>query len=473
VQGGTPAEGRVIVVAHREPFRVVQRNGVARVERPVGGLVAALQPVMRDTRGVWISADVDGEADRAQLERALAELPYEWQPVRCVERVACGFYRGFSNGALWPLYHSMPGRTVYHSSDWAAYREVNEQFADASAAICKRDDIAWIHDYQLSLVPQLLRARLAGRDVRIGFLLHVPFPHCSLFRTLPWAREILLGMLGAGLIVFHVQEYCEHFFECVERLLNLRCDRLRGTVALADRLVHVRAIPIGIDADAIRRCADQPEVVARAALLKAEVGAESLVIGVDRLDYTKGILERLRALELFFQTHHDRHRRVSMVQLAVPSRESIEQYAELREQIERQVGYLNGLYAQPGWTPVTYLYRSLPFEELVALYRAADVAMVTPLRDGMNLVAKEFVAAHANQGGVLVLSELAGAAQQLTEAVLVNPYDVTAMSETLTRALEMPAEEQERRMRRLNAKISRFDIHHWCDTFLAECRFVE
>jgi len=470
-QGVAPP--RLVTVTQREPFRVVEREGGLVVEKSTGGLIAALEPAMREMNGLWISERPQVGLDDARLSEAIAALPYAWRSVALDEATAEGFYLGFSNGALWPLYHSMLGDAAYHRHHWRAYRAANERFVDVVAGAMRDDDIVWVHDYQLSLVPGLLRAQGMGARARIGFFLHIPFPPVDLFRTLPWGQQILEGMLGASIIGFHVAEYAQNFMECVETILGLRCDRLRGRITIGDRFVNVRAIPISIDTRRIHDEVAKSDVQARAAALRRDVTGEKLIVGVDRLDYTKGILDRLRALETFFERYPHRRGEVSMVQVAVPSRTGLGTYQSLREDIERQVGHINGLFARPGWTPVTYMFRSLPFDELVALYLAADVGLVTPLRDGMNLVAKEYVAAHVAAPGVLVLSELAGAAQQLTEALLVNPYDVDAIADAVEQALSMPREQQARRMRTLNAKIARFDVAHWVSSFLDEIQYTE
>lgn len=464
---------RLVMVTHREPFRLVSREGQLAVERTTGGLIAALEPAMREVNGLWISAGPRKKDGLSSIEEVVEQLPYSWVSVPYSDELYAGFYLGFSNRALWPLYHNLLGMTAYERADWTAYREVNQLFADTIAREIQDDDLVWIHDYQLSLVPKLVRDRGMPTGARIGFFLHIPFPGYDLFRTLPWAREVLEGMLGSSLIGFHVPEYCYNFFECVEQLLGLHCDRLRGRVLVGDRFVHVRAIPIGIDAEAMYEAVATAEVQARAEKLREELGGTCVVIGVDRLDYTKGILERLYALEAFFERYKHRRGVVSMVQVAVPSRAGIDRYQRLRENIERQVGHINGLYARPDWTPLTFMCRSVPFEELAALYHAADIGFVTPLRDGMNLVAKEYVAAHKDKGGVLLLSELAGAAQQLTEAEMLNPYHVDAMAEALERAIDIPLEVQKRRMRTMNAKVRRYDVRHWIESFLNEGIYVE
>ncbi len=466
-------DGRLIVLTNREPFAVSERDGKRMVERPTGGLIAALEPAMRSTRGVWISSDEHDAADDPDVAAQIAPLEYSWRPVAIPRELYEGYYFGLANQALWPLYHSRPSAAVYLRSQWDQYHKVNDMFAEVTHSALVPQDVVWIHDYQLSLVPHALRRRGLPPGLRIGFLLHVPFPSYELFRTFPWGKEVLEGMLGASLIVFHVIEYCEHFFDCVEHLLNLRCDRLRGRIRYQDRWVNVRAVPIGIDTDQIYRTIDTPETQQRAAEIKASLGTEHLVLGVDRLDHTKGIKERLQAFEIFLGRHEQWRNKVTMVQIAVPSRDRIEDYQQLRIEIEQQAGHLNGLFGNPRWTPLTLMVRSVPFDELIAYYLAADVAMVTPLRDGMNLVAKEYVAAHRDRPGVLILSEFAGAAQQLTEADLVNPYDTDGMAESLHRALALLPDVPRRPMRSMNAKVARFDIRYWMDCFLSEMLYVD
>jgi trehalose 6-phosphate synthase/phosphatase len=466
-------DGRLIVMTNREPFTVVDRDGHPVVERAVGGLIAALEPAMRSTRGVWISSDEQNASANPEIQAQLESMEYSWRPVQIPAAMYERYYLGLSNKALWPLYHTRPGAAVYLRPEWDDYRRVNDKFAEVAHSILQKDDIVWIHDYQLSLVPNELRRRGLPAGLRIGFLLHVPFASYELFRTLPWAREILEGMLGASLIVFHVVEYCEHFFDCVEQLLNVRCDRLRGRLWWQDRWVYVRAVPIGIDTAHIYAQLEQEGTRRRAEEIKAQVATDHLILGVDRLDYTKGIKERLQAFETFLGRYERWRNRVAMVQIAVPSRARIEEYQQLRLEIEQQTGHVNGVFGNPKWTPLTLMVRSIPFDELIAYYLAADVAMVTPLRDGMNLVAKEYVASHRDRPGVLILSEFAGAAQQLTEAELVNPYDVDGMAEALHRSLERLPNLPRRPMRSMNAKVAKFDIQYWMDTFLSEMLYVE
>ncbi len=458
---------RLILVTNREPFHCVEREGKFCIERSTGGLVTALEPAMEQAKeAIWISANSENGITSESIQQ---QIPYQWVAVDYDKSLHDGYYSGFSNRVLWPLFHSMIGnRMKFELKEWNHYQEVNREFANTIIKISKPDDFIWIHDYQLILVPDFLRKRKIHQGSRIGFFLHIPFPSYDLFRTLPWGAEILKGMLGANLIGFHINDYCQHFFDCVEAILKIRCDRSRGLIYYENRVIRVKAIPIGIDVAQVHDLVNDKTILANSQKLREEIGAKYLIMGVDRLDYTKGILKRLSALEKFFERYPKHRRQVSMIQLAIPTRTEIEQYQELREEIERLVGHINGLYAQPGWTPITYMCRSLPPHELFALYHAADIGLVTPLRDGMNLVAKEYVASHYNNAGVLILSELAGAAEELTEAILVNPYDDNAIADAINTAVRMPLAEQKSRMKQLNETIMRYDVHGWVNKFISE-----
>lgn len=467
---------RLVVVTNREPFQIVRRGVTISVERSAGGLIAALEPAMKEHPGIWISGAPHNLAG-SDLESAHKELagktPFAWQEVQYPAKLHHGYYAGFSNRVLWPLFHSMLNDTMhYHRSEWSDYQAVNAAFAKEVHRNLKPKDLVWVHDYQLCLVPKLIREHKMPKQARIGYFLHIPFPTYDLFRTLPWGKEILKGILGASLIGFHVDEYCQHFFTCVEEILNIRCDRQLGRIEYEGRIIHVRPIPIGINTDEIYKTVSKKAIQDEAAKLRKEMHVDNVILGVDRLDYTKGIFKRLRAFEVFLQENPKWRTKISMIQIAVPSRTEIASYQKLREDIERLVGHINGLYARPHWTPVTYMCRSMPFDELISLYLAADIGLITPLRDGMNLVAKEFVAAHLHRPGVLILSDLAGAARQLTEALLVNPYDVAGMSDAIGRALKMKKSERESRMHTLNTKIAHFDVYQWVDAFLSECLYV-
>jgi trehalose 6-phosphate synthase/phosphatase len=377
------------------------------------------------------------------------------------------YYEGFSNGVLWPLFHYLLDQVPLHVRDWEPYVEVNERFAAVVAQHYQPGDLIWVHDYQLLLLPALLRERLP--DARIGFFLHIPFPSEELFRTLPERDQLLRGLLGADLVGFHTPTYLRHFAASLTQILGLTIEIDR--VQLANREVRLGVFPMGIDAETFRSLADDPAVQAEASALRGD-GTVRLIVGVDRLDYTKGIPRRLLAYERMLQNHPDLREKVRLIQVAVPSRTGIEAYQDFRSVVDELVGRINGDFGTPRWVPVHYIFRNLSEPELVALYRAADVMLVTPLRDGMNLVAKEFVASRTDGDGVLVLSEFAGASWELPEAVQVNPYDVDGTAEACYRALMMNIEERKSRLGPLRSRVETYDVHRWAATFLEQLEAI-
>jgi trehalose 6-phosphate synthase/phosphatase len=382
-----------------------------------------------------------------------------YRAVSLSAREVSQYYAGFANRTLWPLFHYFVGRAAIDATTWRAYERVNERFAAAVADDARRGALVWVHDYQLLLVPYYLRR--AVPHARVAFFLHIPFPSADVFRVLPWCRNLLRGMLAADLVGLQIPAYTEHFLGCAERLLGCEADRAAGVVRFEGRDVAVQTHPISVDAAAIEQLAgvsapDQPHEGHRVAE----------VLGVDRLDYTKGLHERLLAVERFLERYPAYHERVRFTQLLVPSREHVAEYRNLKREIDETVGRINGRFSEGAWTPIRYFVRSLPPEDLVPLYRGADVALITPLRDGMNLVAKEYVAAQLEDDGVVILSEMAGAAEELQEALVVNPFDVDAVAETLHRALSMPEDERRARMSALRDRVRAHDVHAWVDRFL-------
>lgn len=373
------------------------------------------------------------------------------------------YYDGFCNATLWPLYHGGLREPAYHRSWWRHYAAVNQRFAEAIAKGASEGACVWIHDYHLQLVPSILRE--FRPDLRIGFFLHTPFPPGELFNRLPWRRQLLQGLLGADVVGFQTRGDAQNF---------VRLARVHTTVTLEGRRLHINGrsatidhFPISTDFAQFAAAAEDQGVTRRAEKIKRQLGGgRKIILGVDRLDYTKGIDLRLRALTELFTRDNRFARECVFVQVAVPSRERVSQYRELRSQIEELVGQINGSYGEVGLTPVHYISREQSFELLVALYRAADVALVTPLADGMNLVAKEYVATRSDNKGVLVLSEFAGAARELRTALQVNPHDVDGVSETIELALSMPIKEMTRRMRRMRDVVRRHNVHSWADSFM-------
>ncbi len=461
---------RLLIVANRLPITVQIRDGEVEVERSTGGLATGLQRPHEQSGGLWIgwsgAPDSLTDEQRASLDAKLAADRLVGVPLTTDQ--VTRYYEGFSNGVLWPLFHYLLDQIPLHVPDWDAYVEANESFAEVVAAQYQPGDLIWVHDYQLFLVPGLLRRRLP--DARIGFFLHIPFPSEELFRTLPARARLLEGVLGADLIGFHTPAYLRHFATSLTDILGLAVDIDR--VPLPGREVRLGVFPMGIDAASFQEIADDPAVDAEAQALRGD-GSVRILVGVDRLDYTKGIPRRLLAYERMLETHPELRERVRLVQVAVPSRTGVEAYQEFRTLVDQLVGRINGTFGTPRWAPVHYIFRSLSPADLVALYRAADVMLVTPLRDGMNLVAKEFIASRTDGDGVLVLSEFAGASWELPEALQVNPYDSDGTADVFYRALTMESEERRARLAPLRTRVETFDVHRWVASFLDQLGAVK
>ena len=433
----------------------------------VGGLVTALDPVMRATKGLWIAwkRGEDGEKPKTVGDPSTG-APYALQVIPVSEREAGGYYDGFANRALWPMFHGFTGRARFEDEEWEDYRRVNDRFSAGVVAALRDGDVVWIHDYQLMLVPEAVR-RNDGRGTSIGYFHHIPFPAIEIFRTLPWAKDVLRGLLGAELVGFHTASYAHNFLRAVETLLpEARVDHRAQAVAWHGRVVRVGAFPIGIDVERVERFAAGRETKRGAQRWRSDWKTEALIVGVDRLDYTKGIEERVLAMERFFERHPAWRRRVSLVQIAAPSRTRVEEYRRMKRALDEAIGRVNGRFTEPGWTPIRYINRSLDFSKLVPLYVAADVALITPLRDGMNLVAMEYVASRVDGGGALILSDQAGASETLRDAWQVNPRHLTGVADTIAEALESSPEERRRRMESLREQVRRGNVHRWLESYL-------
>jgi trehalose 6-phosphate synthase/phosphatase len=457
---------RLVVVSNRLPLTARRPGGRWRSERSSGGLIAALAPVMARTGGLWIGWPGDAPAGDPEGRDALLrtwERQHGFVAVDLPPRITRAYYEGYSNDTLWPLLHGLPTRATFDPETWLAYRDANERFAAAIIDRLLPGDLVWVHDYQLFLVPRLLRE--ARPDVRVGFFLHVPFPAADVFRILPHREAVLEGVLGADLIAFQTHEHLGAFRASVLQVLGLesRMDRLE----LDGRPVGLAAQPIGIVAEEWERLVtSDPAVARRVRELHDRHHGRRLVVAVDRLDYTKGIPERLRAFRRFLLTRPEWRSRICLVQVAVPSRERVPAYAELRREVSELVGEINGELGTPDWSPVIYLRRSISRVELASLYAAADIGWIAPLRDGMNLVAKEFVACQRDRSGVLLLSEFAGAAREMGEAIRVNPYDESGSADALERALAMPEEERLERQAALLDRVHRNSALKWAERFV-------
>jgi trehalose 6-phosphate synthase/phosphatase len=457
-------EPRLLIVSNRLPVTVRVVDGSASVRRSVGGLATGLQGPHERSGGLWIGwpGSVEGldAPGRAEVDRQLADL--RTVPLALDAREVAIFYEHIANGVLWPICHDRVDQLPLSVDGWDVYERANARYADAVAAHYRPGDMIWVHDYHLMRVPALLRERIP--EARIGFFLHIPFPNPEIFFTLPTRRWLVEGMLGADLIGFHTRRYHGHFRAVLRRLFAIESDP-RGIVRWKDRDVRLGVFPMSIDAADFARRAGAPEVVERVAEYRHP--NERLLVGIDRLDYTKGIPRRLLALERLLTLHPEWRERVRLIQVAVPSRDGVGAYRRFRREVESAVGRINGEFATPNWTPIQYIHRSVSSTTLLALFRAADVMLVTPVRDGMNLVAKEFPASRIDDDGVLVLSEFAGAADELREALIVNPYDIEGTAEAIHRALTMETSERARRMRALRTTVLEHDVHRWAAAFLS------
>ncbi len=453
----------LVIVANRLPVdRVKNADGSVGWRRSPGGLVSALEPVMRANDGAWIGWPGGTETD---LE-PFVDDGLSLVPVALTAREIEEFYEGFSNATLWPLYHDVVAKPEFHREWFDSYVTVNHRFAERAAGVAAQGGTVWVQDYQLQLVPQMLRE--LRPDLRIGFYLHIPFPPAELFQQLPWRRQLLEGLLGADLVGFQLPGASQNFVRLVRQRVGHKTHR--DMVYLADgRSVRAKAYPISIDTQGFAELAEKESVVERAAEIREALGApRTMFLGIDRLDYTKGIYARLRAFSELVRDGHLATENAVFVQVATPSRERVEQYRILRDDIDRLVGRINGDLGRIGRPLISYLHSSYPREEMAALYRAADIMVVTPFRDGMNLVAKEYVACRPDDDGALVLSEFAGAAEELRQAWLVNPYDINGMKTTLMDAFQAPAKERTRRMKALRRTVKENDINKWADRFLRD-----
>jgi trehalose 6-phosphate synthase len=453
-----------VVVANRLPVDlVVAEDGTRTWKQSPGGLVTALEPMLRTRDGAWVGWPGIPDADVEPLENDGLSL----YPVPLSADEVAEYYEGFSNATLWPLFHDVVERPVYHRGWFNTYVRINERFAEATAKVAGQGARVWVQDYQLQLVPKMLRE--LRPDLKIGFFLHIPFPPVELYMQLPWRTQIVEGLLGADLIGFHTPGGVRNFRWLAGRLAGAQpVTGSRDELRYEDRSVKVGAYPISIDSGALDRLSRSRSVRERAARIRAELGdPEKIILGVDRLDYTKGINQRLIAFHELLTAGDLDPARTAFVQLATPSRERVEHYQNMRSEIERTVGRINGEFARVGYPPVHYLHRSLPREELAAFFVAADVMLVTPLRDGMNLVAKEYVACKNDLSGALVLSEFAGAAIELSQAFLVNPHDLDGLRATLYEALTLDPEDGRRRMRALRRQVLTHDVDRWARSFLA------
>ncbi|WP_144206095.1 alpha,alpha-trehalose-phosphate synthase (UDP-forming) [Mycobacterium tilburgii] len=469
----TLGDSDFVVVANRLPIDLERSpDGTTTWKRSPGGLVTALEPLLRRRSGAWVGwpGITDDEVDIGAEPTEQDDL--QPHPVGLSANDVAEYYEGFSNATLWPLYHDVIVKPIYHREWWDRYVDVNHRFAEAASRAAARGATVWVQDYHLQLVPKMLRE--LRPDLTIGFFLHIPFPPVELFMQMPWRAEIIEGLLGADLVGFHLVGGAQNFLILSRRLVGANTSRGEvgvrsrlGEVEVGDRRVRVGAFPISIDSGALDQAARDRNVRRRAREIRAELGnPRKIMLGVDRLDYTKGIDVRLKAFSELLAEGRAKRDDTVLIQLATPSRERVDSYRLPRNDIERQVGHINGEYAEVGHAVVHYIHRPVPRDELIAFFVAADVMLVTPLRDGMNLVAKEYVACRSDLGGALVLSEFTGAAAELRQAYLVNPHDLEGVKDMIEAALNQSVEEGRRRMRSLRRHVLAHDVDRWARSFL-------
>jgi trehalose 6-phosphate synthase len=463
-------ERPLVVVSNREPVSHVWKDGQIQVVTPASGLVTAMDPVMRACGGVWV-AQASGDADRETADaRGRLRVPPD-DPRFTLKRVwltpeeEAGYYYGFSNEGLWPLCHIVHNRPLFRPEDWAQYRAVNEKFAAAvlEEIAGTESPMVLIQDYHFALLPGLIKRERP--DARTAIFWHIPWPNFEAFSICPWQDELLLGMLGADLIGFHTQYYCNNFLDTVERAIEARIDWERFSVTRGQHVTSVKPFPISVAPGFV----DNPPTITRPALLESlETPAEFLGVGVERLDYTKGLPERFRALGRFFERFPEYRERVTFVQLAAPSRSTIPRYQALEAEVDAAVQEVNGTYQTKRWKPILYLKRHHEHRDIWPFYRHADFCMVTSLHDGMNLVAKEFISVRDDEDGALILSQFTGASSELRDAILVNPYDIDGMAEAIRMAVAMPPEERKARMARMRQAVREHNIYRWAGLLLSE-----
>ncbi len=466
--------GKTIIISNRLPVQLQISGGTITAVPSVGGLATGMKSVHSGGDSLWIgwSGLTDEEIPEElapKIDKALAA--HGASKVRLTSADIDGYYYGFSNRTIWPLFHYFLEYSEFELENWESYQAVNQKFADAVLEKADEEDTIWIHDYQLMLLPRMIREKRP--DIAIGFFLHIPFPSFEIFRTLPWREEILQGLLGSDLIGFHTYDYERHFLSSVKRLLGLEVSF--NDISLDNRVIKVDSFPMGIDYKKFSTAAkkhqgrseqDQSQLQQRLNVHKQSDPEAKFLLSIDRLDYTKGIAKRLYAFEYFLNKYPQYKEKVRLIILAVPSRSNVPQYQLLKREVDELVGRINGAFSTVSWTPIWYFYRSLPFENLIDLYTSSDIAWLTPLRDGMNLVAKEYIATRTDRTGVLILSEMAGAANEMHESLLINPNNFEQVANSIHQAINMPKEEQVTRNEQLQKRLERYNVEKWANDFM-------
>lgn len=460
---------KLIIISNRLPVKIVEENGQFKLSKSEGGLATGLSSLESSQEIHWVGWSGMHIVDKGQkdlLTREMEEM--DFHPVYLTPTQIENYYEGYSNSTIWPLCHYFSSYIESDDNYWHAYKEVNALFCNAALEIIEPGDTVWVQDYQLMLLPGMLRKKT--NDVSIGYFHHIPFPSYELFRNLPERADILEGLLGADLVAFHTYDYMRHFLSTVYRVLGYEC--VLDEIQLDNRVVDIDAFPMGINYDLFYNAIQDSAVKKKMKELRESISGNKIILSVDRLDYTKGIPVRLKAFEEFLKNNPQYHGCISLAMIVVPSRDTVEMYANLKTSIDEMVGAINGTYSTLSWTPVYYFYRSFSFEELTAMYYLADIALVTPIRDGMNLVAKEYLATKRDKPGVLILSEMAGAAIELSDAIIINPKNIKEIENAIVTALEMPKKEQLSRLQKMQKTISTQTVKQWTKDFISELRNV-
>ncbi len=465
---------RMLIVSNRLPFTVVEKEGMFRFQESVGGMVSGLSAYIDsmktssfvESEYIWIGWPGITVEDKKQQEelKSKALSDYHAYPIFLSRKTMDKFYNGFCNKTIWPLFHYFPSYTLYDEDSWRYYKHVNEKFCEAIMEIIKPDDIVWVHDYHLMLLPGLLKKKFP--DNPVGFFLHIPFPSFEIFRMLPkkWQKDLLEGILGADLVGFHTHEYTQYFLRCVLRIMGY--ENNMGKIITQNKIVKADTFPMGIDFQKFHDHTNSAQVQKEEEKFDRTLANYRIILSIDRLDYTKGIINRLLSYEIFLERYKQWHKKLILLLIVVPSRIGVENYQQNKKEIDELVGRINGRFGSIDWTPISYQYKFLPFSSLVALYKRSDIALITPLRDGMNLISKEYIAARTDKTGVLILSEMAGASKELGEAIIINPNNTEEITEALKEALEMPKEEQIRRNHTMQERLKCYDVVRWAHDFI-------
>ncbi len=461
---------RLLIVSNRVPYSVSKIDGKIIYKKTVGGLVTALDPLLQRIGGLWIGwSGVSGTnretGDRVVIEEGNGLKKYELKFVRLNENEIKDYYGGFSNRTIWPLFHGFLFQSFFDHNYWKAYHRINKKFANEIISVIAKNDIVWVHDYHLMLVPEILRHN--NTNLKIIFFLHIPFPNYEILSALPWNKEIIKGLLGCDIIGFQTKKDAVNFLAACKEILKLKPDFNQFKVSYENRAIYAREFPISIDFENFRKLGEKKEKSKFIKNIKAFSRDTRFILSVERLDYTKGLKERFRAIERFFDKYPDYRNKVVFIQIAVPTRTKIQEYERFKKEIDEMVGRINGKFAEGLWAPINYIYKSFSQEKLVSYYKLSDICLVTPLKDGMNLIAKEYIAVRSETDSVLILSKFAGVAQELKEyAIMVNPYDIEGVADSIKDALEMDIREKRDKLIKMREIVKERDVFYWLDTII-------